>query len=178
MCVVDDSTNEMGGPYFQIKRIDSRYNIASKEAGWEVDVGYPGKNFVMGFEINNDESWSILYDYQDNITQPQYIYRIDNNGDVVTEESPSILRSRKKKKILESNRNWWSQMTQFPITANLTIKGLIRPTILMDYVKLNVVFYGHKHISSGVYVITKQTDSVSSSGYRTTLSLLRVSGDS
>ena len=177
MCVVDDSTNIMGGPYFQIRAIDSRYNIQSSELGWEIDVGYPGKNFVTNFEINNDESWSILYDYQDKINQNQYIYRIDNNGNIVTQESPSILRSRKKKNISETNRNWWAQMTQFPITARLTIKGLIRPTILMDYLKLNVLFYGQKHISSGVYVITKQEDSVSSSGYRTTLTLLRINGD-
>lgn len=177
MCIVDDSTNEMGGPYFQIRGIDSRYNIQSSELSWEIDVGYPGKNFVTNFEIDNDESWSILYDYQDQISQNQYVYRIDNEGNVTTEESPSLLRSRRKKNVSETNRNWWTQMTQFPITARLTIKGLIRPTILMDYLKLNVLFYGQKHISSGVYVITKQVDSISSSGYRTTLTLLRVNGD-
>ena len=69
-------------------------------------------------------------------------------------------------------------MTQFPITARLTIKGLIRPTLLTDYVKLNVYFYGQKHISSGVYVITKQEDNIDSNGYRTTLTLLRVKEDS
>ena len=178
MCIVDDSTNEMGGPYFYVRKLDSRYNIKTTEAGWEIDVGYPGKNFVTGFDINNDESWSILYDYQGKINQSSYVYRIDNDGNITTEESPSIMRSRSKKSVDTSNRTWWSLMTHFPITANLTIKGLIRPTILMDYLKINVVFYGKKHVSSGIYVITKQVDNVSSSGYRTTLSLLRVGGDS
>ena len=177
MCTVDDSSNEMGGPYFLIRKIDSRYNIRSYEGSWEVDVGYPGKNFVTGFDIENDESWSILYDYQDKINQPQYIYRIDNDGNITSEQSPSLMRSTKKMRVTQSTKHWWAQMTQFPITATLTIKGLIRPTILMDYLKLNVLFYGNKHISSGVYVITKQVDSVSSSGYRTTLSLLRIGGD-
>ena len=69
-------------------------------------------------------------------------------------------------------------MTQFPITARLTIKGLIRPTLIMDYIKVNVLFYGRKHIASGIYVITKQEDNVDKSGYRTTLTLLRVKEDS
>ena len=69
-------------------------------------------------------------------------------------------------------------MTQFPITGVLTIKGLVRPTLIMDYVKLNVYFYGQKHISSGVYVITKQEDTITGNGYRTKLNLLRVREDS
>ena len=69
-------------------------------------------------------------------------------------------------------------MTQFPVQAEITIKGLIRPSILMSYVYLNVWFAGaQKHISSGLYIITKQVDAIDASGYRTTLSLMRVGGD-
>lgn len=68
-------------------------------------------------------------------------------------------------------------MTQFPITATLTLKGLVRPTLLMDYIKVNVLFYGRKHIATGIYVITKQEDTINESGYRTTLTLLRVGGE-
>lgn len=39
-------------------------------------------------------------------------------------------------------KSWWTQVTQFPIQATLVIKGLLRPAILMTYVRLNVVFYG------------------------------------
>lgn len=48
----------------------------------------------------------------------------------------------------------------------------------MTYVKLNVLFFGRKHINSGYYIITSQTDSVDSSGYQTTLKLTRIKGDS
>ena len=168
----------MGGSYFQVRNIQSQLDRSTIDTAWEIDVGYPGKNLVTNFEINEDESWSILYDYQEKIDQSTYTYRIDNQGQLIVEESPSLLRSNRKKVNAEGLRDWWSKMTQFPIKATLTIKGLIRPTIMMDYLKLNVLFYGQKHISSGVYVITKQEDSISSSGYRTTLSLLRVGGDS
>jgi hypothetical protein len=48
----------------------------------------------------------------------------------------------------------------------------------MTYVKLNVWFHGgQKHVSSGLYIITKQEDSIDASGYRTTLTLLRVGED-
>jgi len=46
----------------------------------------------------------------------------------------------------------------------------------MQYVNINCYFYGQKHIASGLYIITKQTDTISQSGYRTTLELLRIGG--
>lgn len=177
MVVADDSTNQFGGPYFKIRKISTSTDYSTADNCWEIDVGYPGDNFVMNFEIDNDESWAILYDYQSNIPQSTYTYRIDNEGKMLVENSPSIMRSKRGKVVKERNRDWWSKMTQFPITASLTIKGLVRPTLIMDYVKLNVLFYGQKHISSGVYVITKQEDSINSSGYRTKLNLLRVRED-
>jgi hypothetical protein len=47
----------------------------------------------------------------------------------------------------------------------------------MQYVHLNMYYYGRKHIATGTYVISGQTDEVSSTGFRTTLSLVRVDGD-
>ena len=68
-------------------------------------------------------------------------------------------------------------MTEFPVKASMTLKGLLRPAILMSYLKVNVLFYGRRHVSSGMYIITKQVDTIDSSGYRTALSLIRISGD-
>ena len=59
----------------------------------------------------------------------------------------------------------------------MTIRGLLKPAILMNYLKVNVWFYGRKHIASGYYIITSQTDNVGASGYSTTLELLRVAPD-
>jgi hypothetical protein len=48
----------------------------------------------------------------------------------------------------------------------------------MSYVRLNVIFVGgRKHISSGLYLVTQQKDRIDESGYRTTLSLTKISGD-
>ena len=69
-------------------------------------------------------------------------------------------------------------MVNYPITATLKIKGLIKPAILMSYVYIDARFFGKQHYASGYYIITKQTDNIDSTGYRTTLSLLKVGGES
>ncbi|WP_320626873.1 hypothetical protein [Intestinibacter sp.] len=55
---------------------------------------------------------------------------------------------------------------------------MLRPATLMQYIRLNTIFPGgHKHISSGLYIVTKQVDTIDSNGYRTQLSLTKISGD-
>ena len=49
--------------------------------------------------------------------------------------------------------------------------------MLMTYVKINAVFFGQRHISSGLYIVTRQEDNVSGAGYSTILSLTRIAGD-
>lgn len=131
---------------------------------------------IMNFSLDDNENWSILYDYSNSIEQSNYVYSIDNNGNIVSEYSPTLARSNQLLKMTEADRTYWSNMTQYPINATLTIKGLLRPAILMTYVKVNVLFYGQMHIASGYYVVTKQTDSISESGYSTTLKLVRIKG--
>jgi hypothetical protein len=73
---------------------------------------------------------------------------------------------------------WWTKATKYPITATITIQGLLRPATLMQYLRLNVIFPGgHKHLASGLYIVTKQVDSLSGSGYTTQLTLTRIGGD-
>jgi hypothetical protein len=51
--------------------------------------------------------------------------------------------------------------------------------MLMSYVRVNTLFYGRKYAGGcGTYIITKQEDKIDASGYRTTLSLVRIKGDS
>ena len=117
-----------------------------------------------------------MYDSQ-KVEQSDYIYRIDNAGNTEYIYSPMLSNSKQLLKTTEADKSWWTKMTQYPIKATLTIKGLLRPAILMNYVKVNVYFFGRKHISSGIYIITQQQDTIDQNGYRTTLSLTRVQGD-
>ena len=56
----------------------------------------------------------------------------------------------------------------------MTIKGLLRPALLMEYVNLNIIYFGKKYVDSGLYIITKQVDNISDRGCRTTLNMTRV----
>ena len=68
-------------------------------------------------------------------------------------------------------------MTEFPIKATIVFKGLVRPTMLVSYVKIDVRYYGRKQLASGIYIITRQTDDISAQGYQTTLELQRIKGE-
>lgn len=174
--IYDDLTNDYNGPYFKVTKISSNLKKDTLNT-YIINIGYPDQNIVTNFSINDNQVYSILYDYSNQVDQPKYIQRIDNNGNLVSEYSPSLSNSNNLLRTTASDKTWWTNMTSFPINVTLTIKGLIKPAILMSYVYLDCRFYGNKHYSSGYYTITKQTDSVSASGFKTTLNLLRVGGD-
>lgn len=179
LTIHDDYTNDMGGTYFKVNEVSKDASTYTATNTYEIDINYPGDNFVSDFSLNNDQSWAILYEYSGQTKQEEYVYNILDNGVVETKKSPTLLTSTLNNQKSPYKTQWWTLMTEFPITANLTIKGLTRPSILMTYVKLNVWFAGgQKHISSGTYIITQQVDTITSSGYNTTLTLLRVGGDS
>lgn len=180
LTICDDVYNEYGGTYFKITKVKTKANQVALESSdtYEVNIGYPDNNLVVKFDISTDNSWSLFYKYSENITIPNYVYDIDNVTKKITEVSaPNTLLSNKYYKVTEAQRDWWTKMTQFPITATLTVKGLLRPLMLMTYIRINAMFYGQRHISSGLYIVTKQQDRVDSSGYRTTLSLQKITGD-
>lgn len=178
LTINDDYNNDLGGTYFKVSEVSANAAVYNATDTYELDINYPGDNFVTEFSLNNDQSWAILYEYAGDVKQEEYTYNIRDNGTIETLSSPSLLTSSLTNAKSAYKTQWWSYMTEFPITATLTLKGLTRPSMLMTYVKLNVWFAGgQKHISSGTYIITKQTDSITSAGYTTTLTLLRVGGD-
>lgn len=178
LTINDDYTNDLGGTYFKVSEVAADAAVYNATDTYELDINYPGDNFVTEFSLNNDQSWAILYEYAGDVKQEEYTYNIRDDGTIETLSSPSLLTSSLTNGKSAYKSQWWSYMTEFPITATLTLKGLTRPSMLMTYVKLNVWFAGgQKHISSGTYIITKQTDSITSAGYTTTLTLLRVGGD-
>ena len=170
--VVDDVSGVYEGPYFKIVRIADNIQKDSIDV-FTVDIGYPDKSVVLDFSINDSEAYSIFYEYTKDVKQPEYIQRIDNQGNLISEYSPAFSNSDTLLRTTSEDKTWWTNMVNFPITATLRIKGLIKPAILMSYIYIDARFFGREHYSSGYYVITKQTDEISAGGYRTTLTLLR-----
>ena len=143
--ICDDINLDMGGNYFKVVRVDAKTTNLKLYNAYEIDIGFPSSNNVANFSVNQDDSWAILYDYSKNIQMPEYSYSINNKGEIVEDYSPVVTNSGKYFITTEAERTWWTQMTQFPIQATLTIQGLLKPAMLMTYVKLNVYFYSKKH---------------------------------
>ena len=174
--IISDNTNKFGGPYFEVKKF-SEEEINNSSDYYEIDVGYPGDNLVTNFQLQNNEAYSLFYNYSQKISENNYTYTLNNNGIWEAQYSPKISSLNRYNTTTASSKQWWSQMVNYPLKASITIKGLVRPAMLMQYVKINTYFYGQKHVSSGIYTVTAQQDVVDGNGYRTTLGLLRLSGE-
>lgn len=170
----DDTSGELMGPYFKI--VQTNNNIKDTEA-YTLDIGWPGQSLVTDFRIDNDETYSIYYEYQANLHPEEYVQRLNNRGEIEEIYAPVISSGNEFYHTREDDKTWWTKVTSYPIKCSITIKGLLKPVLLMSYVKLNVLFFGKKHISSGLYIVTKQQDTVGMSGYRTTLNMVKIAGD-
>lgn len=174
MVVMDSTSDILNGPYFRV--------VSSSASGdsldtYDLKIGYPSNNVVQSFSIDNNESFSILYNYNKQINTNEYVTRIDDWGNSNEIYSPNITSNNDEQLTNSNDYNWWKNVTQYPISASLTIRGVLRPAILMSKVRLSVLFYGKAHISSGEYIINKQVDNIGLDGCWTTLNLVRVGGD-
>ena len=170
-----DIGNPFGGPYFKVTKTSY---LSEQSDAYEVDIGYNTATIVTNFGIEKNENYSILYDYQKKINPTEYVRRINRKGEWEDVYAPVTTSNNSQYETRASDRVWWTKITKFPINATITIQGLLRPAMLMTYLRLNTIFPGgHKHMSSGLYIITKQQDTIDENGYRTTLSLTKISGD-
>lgn len=171
----EDTSNTYGGAYFKVQKILKVSNQLNQLCTYSIDIGYPSANIVTQFNVKNNENWAIYYDYNNSLGNSDYVKRINDSGALEYIYSPQLTNT--KYRLKENDRTWWTKVTEYPVQASITLKGLLKPAILMQYVKLNMWFFGSKHIVSGYYIITKQTDTINSSGYFTELQLLRVAAD-
>lgn len=164
-----------GGPYFKITK--TSYATEHSDA-YEIDIGYNTSTIVRNFNIEQHENFSLYYDYQSEIHSEEYVRRLNKQGEWETIYSPTYMVRANEFNATAKDTVWWTKATKYPITANITIQGLLRPATLMQYLRLNIVFPGgHKHLASGLYIVTKQIDSINGNGYTTQLTLTRINGD-
>jgi hypothetical protein len=163
------------GPYFKVGKVST---VMEHGDAYEIDIGINTSTIVRSFQIEKDENYSIYYEYQ-NLAHPEnYVRRINGDGQWEDVYAPTSMAKPDKYKTDPSDQVWWTKATQFPINATIQIQGLLRPATLMQYVRLNVIFPGgNKHLSSGLYIVTRQVDVINGNGYATTLSLTRIKGD-
>ena len=171
----DDVTNELSGPYFQI--VQTNKNVNTSEA-YEIDIGYESKDIVKEFRIENNESYSIFYDYCNELEDTQYVKKYNARGELEEVYAPIVSSGNVGHRTKESDKSWWTKVTSFPVSASITLKGLLRPAMLVTNVRINIYYFGQKHINSGLYIVTKEVDKISESGFETQLNLVKIGGDS
>ena len=170
-----DKTLSKNGPYFKVTKVST---IMEPGDAYEIDIGINTATIVREFSIESNENYSIYYEYQ-NLAHPEnYVRRINDDGLWEDVYAPTSMARTNSFSTNPSDQVWWTKATQFPINATIKVQGLLRPATLMQYVKLNVIFPGgNKHLSSGLYIVTRQVDNIGPNGYATTLGLTRIKGD-
>jgi hypothetical protein len=170
-----DRSMSRKGPYFKVNKVST---VMEHGDAYEIDIGINTSTIVRSFQIEKNENYSIYYDYQNQAHPESYVSRINGDGKWENVYAPTSMAKPDKYKTDPSDIVWWTKATQFPINATIQVQGLLRPATLMQYVRLNVIFPGgNKHISSGLYIVTKQVDVINGNGYATTLNLTRIKGE-
>lgn len=170
-----DETNEMGGPYVKLVNSEETSNIDELS----VDIGYPSGISVYDFKLTENTMYSILYNYsgvenQEGINTTTR--EIDNAGNIVNVYRNPLAIDTKAQSTTETARAWWTEMVKYPVKGVLTMRGLLRPMILTQAIRINSWFYGKKYNTSGRYRIISQVDKVSARGFTTELGVMRVEG--
>lgn len=166
-------TVSMGGPYFKVTRTSP--NTLHRTDAYQIDIGINTSTIVLDFSIDNQENYAMLYEYNEKLTPETYSLRINDQGKWEQTFAPSFTSRNNQFLTRPEDRTWYTKLTKYPISATIKIQGLLRPAHLMQYVRLNVVFPGgNPHVSSGLYIVTKQIDDINASGYTTQLSLTRL----
>ena len=162
-------------PYFKIgkiKQTNASKSVALKNC-YYVDVGFPGDSFVTNFSLNNDVYWPMYYKYAGKFSE--YRYNIDYSGNIYSQKIHPLELDDKFQTKNVSQMNWWEYVRSYPVSASLTIKGLMKPAMLIENIYIYSTFYGQEDLATGIYSIIGQKDKVDGSGYSTTLELLKVS---
>jgi hypothetical protein len=167
---------EIQGSYFKVERVSYKTNQSD---AFQIDIGFGNTGtIVTDFSVTDDENYALLYEYNTQLDTDPYVTRIDNNGQTCSVYAPTVTSKNDMFITRPEDITWWTKMTKYPIKASITVQGLLRPAILMSHIRLNVIYPGgRKHVSSGLYLVTQQRDVIDGSGYRTTLSLVKISGD-
>lgn len=175
LCYNGDVLGVMGGAYVKLVRTNEQ--IAPDE--WVVDVGYPGTTDVLDFKLNETNMYSILYNYGEKLTQNganTTVRELNEKGTVVNKFRQPLASNPLSNQTTAVAANWWSQMVSYPISGTLTVRGLLRPSVLTSAIRINHWFYGQKFNTSGRYRITSDTVRIGASGFWEDLGVLRVEG--
>ena len=101
------------GPYFKVSR--TTYKAEQSDA-YEVDIGFNTSTIVTSFSIENNENYSLYYDYQKEINPTEYIRRINKKGQWEEIYAPVTTSNNSFFETRAEDVSWWTKITKYPIT--------------------------------------------------------------
>lgn len=102
LTIVDDTSGKFEGPYFKIVKCSANSDALGT---YEIDIGYPSENIITDFSVEDNEGFSILYDYQGQLNSANFAQRIDDNGNLVDVYAPVISSGNSHYKTNEADKN-------------------------------------------------------------------------
>ena len=171
-----DNDFKTNGAYLKVKKVSHK---VERSDALVIDIGFGNTGtIVRKFNVSDNEGYALMYDYNESLETESYTQKINSQGQWENVYAPTTTSKNNRYMTRAEDLRWWTKVTKYPITATIELQGLLRAASLMSYVRLNVIFpSGHKHIASGLYLITSQTDLINEQGYSTTLGLTKISSD-
>lgn len=140
--VLDDVEGQYGGSVLQVRKMARSTSSDAATEEYEVDIGYPSSTPVLSFTIDDDETYSMYYEFAESIQQPTEQWRIGDDGSLVEIYSPLLSQSGQSRVTHPWDKTWWTQVTQYPVKGTLKIRGMLRHAVLASTLRVNVWFYG------------------------------------
>lgn len=104
LVIIDDMSGEYSGSYFKVVKNSNQIGTVNSLDVYQIDIGAVGNNLVTAFSVDDNQAYSILYDYSEQTSASDYVYRLNNNGQTEMTYSPSLVVDKSSLKMTESTR--------------------------------------------------------------------------
>ena len=103
MTFVDDTSGVFDGSYFKIIQVDAS---KSHPEAYDLTIGYPSANVITSFDIEDNENYSIYYDYQNKLNSASYVNRINEVGEFEDVYCPVLSSKNDMYETRDTDKTW------------------------------------------------------------------------
>lgn len=138
-------------------------------------------NLVIDFKTEFKGAILLNRKYSDKNNEEIEKYTLDDMGDPVVVESnvknESFIVGNTANKDASKESTTWAKAVQHSYKATLVLQGMPCEIPIGTMIEVIPLIYGRPHHTQGKYMITKVTDTLDNSGFRTTLELVKMNAE-
>lgn len=137
----------------------------------EIAIGTPDSP-VMSFKLTNDLSFGLISPIEGNYSNviSQYFYR---DGTQVKVDTAKITNSGNKAEVVKSI-NWIKSLSDLNVGLDLVTLPVVEEVPIMSKIKVGLYVNGVQHFLSGIYAFLAITDTISVTGYTSSVKLIKI----